>query len=136
MKKKLFVVVLIAVMLMLVAGCAPGSTLQINTPVPNPKTGTPVPDGQITVPGVNIQVNAPGPNPLIRQADTQGRVAGILMGIWHGVISPITLIVSFNNPNVQMYEVHNDGSQYNLGFLIGVAILFLVLGAAAGSRRK
>lgn len=136
MKKKLFVVVLIAVMLMLVAGCAPGSTLQINTPVPNPKAGTPAPGGEINVPGVSIQVNAPGPNPLVSQANAQGRVAGILMGIWHGVISPITLVVSFFNQNVQMYEVHNDGSPYNLGFLLGVAIVFLILGAAAGSRRR
>ncbi len=136
MKKKLFVVVLIAVLLVLVAGCAPGSTLQINTPVPNPKTGTPAPGGEINVPGVSIQVNAPGPNPLVSQANAQGRVAGILMGIWHGVISPITLVVSFFNQNVQMYEVHNDGSQYNLGFLIGVAIIFLILGVTAGSRRR
>ena len=136
MKKRLLVVVLIAVMLVMVAGCAPGSTLQINTPVPNPKAGTPAPDGQINVPGVSIKINAPGPNPLVNKADTQGRVAGILMGIWHGVISPITLVVSFINPNVQMYEVHNDGSPYNLGFLIGVAIVFLILGAVAGSKRR
>ena len=136
MKKKIFVVVLIAILLVLVAGCAPGSTLQINTPVPNPKAGTPAPDGQINVPGVSIKVNAPGPNPLASKADAQGHVAGILMGIWHGVISPITLVVSFINPSVQMYEVHNDGSPYNLGFLLGVAIVFLILGAAAGSRRR
>jgi hypothetical protein len=34
-----------------------------------------------------------------------------------------------------MYEVHNDGNQYNLGFLIGVAIVFIILGALVGSRR-
>ncbi len=34
-----------------------------------------------------------------------------------------------------MYEVHNDGNQYNLGFLIGVAIIFIILGALVGSRR-
>jgi hypothetical protein len=35
-----------------------------------------------------------------------------------------------------MYEVHNDGSQYNLGFLIGVALVFLILGIIGGSRRR
>jgi hypothetical protein len=73
---------------------------------------------------------------MMNTADAQGNVAGILMGIWHGIISPVTLVVSFVNPNVQMYEVHNDGSPYNLGFLIGVAIVFILLGVFAGSRRR
>jgi hypothetical protein len=87
------------------------------------------------VPGVSIQVYAPGPNPMVKIADAHGRVAGILLGIWHGVISPVTLVISFFNKGVQMYEVHNDGNQYNLGFLIGVAIVFIILGALVGSRR-
>jgi hypothetical protein len=136
MKKKLLFFVLMVVMLGAVVSCAPGTVPQINTPVPNTQAGTPAPNGQINVPGVSIQVNAPGPNPMVKKADASNHVAGILMGIWHGVISPITLVVSFINPNVQMYEVHNDGSQYNLGFLIGVAIVFLILGALAGSRGR
>ena len=136
MKKKLFIFVLMAVMLVMVAGCAPGTGVQINTPVPNTQAGTPTPNGQINVPGFKIQIDAPGPNPLANIADAHSRVAGILIGIWHGVISPVTLVVSFINPNVQMYEVHNDGSPYNLGFLIGVAIVFLILGVFAGSRRR
>jgi hypothetical protein len=135
MKKKLFIFVLMVVMLGLVSGCAPGSVVQINTPVPNPQTGTPAPGGQITVPGVSIKIYAPGPNPLVNTAEVHGRVAGILLGTWHGVIAPVTLVVSFFNPNVQMYEVHNDGSQYNLGFLLGVALVFVILGAIVGSSR-
>jgi hypothetical protein len=134
-KKKLFMIVLIAVTLLMVSGCAPGSVAQINTPVPNAKTGTPVPSGQISVPGVNIQTYAPGPNPLVDTADSHGSAAGILLGIWHGIISPVTLLLSFINKGAQMYEVHNNGSQYNLGFLVGVAVLFLLLGAFVGSRR-
>jgi len=136
MKNKLFLFVLLIVLLVLVAGCAPGSGVQINTPVPNTKASTPIPNGQINVPGFKIQIEAPGPNPLVNKADTHSRVASILLGIWHGIISPVTLVVSFINPNVQMYEVHNDGSPYNLGFLIGVAIVFLILGAFVGSRRR
>jgi len=34
----------------------------------------------------------------------------------------VTLVLSFFDQGVQMYEVYNDGSQYNLGFLLGVAI--------------
>ncbi len=136
MKKKLFIFALMTVMLVMVAGCAPGTVLQINTPVPNTQAGTPAPNGQINVPGVSIQVYAPGPNPLVNTADAHGHVAGILLGIWHGFISPVTLVLSFINKGVQTYEVHNDGSQYNLGFLLGVAILFVILGAIVGSRRR
>ena len=135
MIKKLFFFVLTAVMLVMVTGCGTGSVVQINTPVPNTQAGTPAPNGQINVPGVSIQVYAPGPNPTVNTPDAHGRVAGILLGIWHGVISPVTLVISFFNKGVQMYEVHNNGNQYNLGFLIGVALVFVILGALVGSRR-
>ena len=134
MKKKLFIIILMAVMVVIAAGCGPGSVVQINTPVPNTKAGTPAPNGQINVPAMSIQVNAPGPNPTVDTADAHGRVAGVWLGIWHGVISPVTLVISFFNKGVQMYEVHNNGNQYNLGFLLGVAIVFLILGALVGSR--
>jgi hypothetical protein len=134
--KKLLFFVLMVVMLVTVVSCAPGTFPQVNTPVPNTSAGTPAPGGQINVPGVSIQVNAPGPNPLVNKAGANDHVAGILMGIWHGIISPVTLVMSFIKPNVQMYEVYNDGSQYNFGFLVGLAIVFLILGLIAGSRRR
>lgn len=136
MKNKLVIFGLMAVMLVMIAGCAPGTIAQINTPAANPQAGTPTPNGQIDVPGFKIQIYLPGANPLVNKVDANNRVAGILLGIWHGIISPVSLVVSFVNPNVQMYEVHNDGSSYNLGFLVGVAIVFLILGAFAGSRRR
>ena len=136
MTKKLFLFALTAAWLVLAAGCASGPVAQIDTPIPTAKAGTPAPSGQITVPAVSFQIYIPGPNPLINTADGHGSSAGILLGIWHGVISPVTLVWSFINPNVQMYEVHNNGSQYNLGFLVGVAIVFLFLGVFAGSRRR
>ena len=135
MKKELFTFTLMAVMLVVLAGCAPGTIAQINTPVPS-TPGTPAPSGQINVPGVTIQLSAPGPNPLLHTADAQGRVAGIAVGLWHGIISPVTLVLSFVKQGVQMYEVHNDGNQYNLGFLLGVALVFALLGATARSRRR
>ena len=136
MKNTISIFVLLTIMLVIAAGCAPGNVVQINTPVPNAQGGTAASNGQIKVPGFILQLNLPGPNPQIKKADGLGRIAGILTGIWHGVISPITLVVSFFDPNVQMYEVHNDGSQYNLGFLLGVALVFLILGITAGSRRR
>jgi hypothetical protein len=135
MKKKLLIFVLIAVTLVLIAGCVPGTVAQVNTPVPNAQAGTSALGSQINVPGVSIQTFAPGPNPLLNTTGANGQAAGILLGIWHGIISPVTMVLSFVNKDVQMYDVHNDGSQYNLGFLIGVAILMVVLGAGVGSRR-
>ncbi|HEX7395509.1 MAG TPA: hypothetical protein VF313_11325 [Anaerolineaceae bacterium] len=137
MKKKIIAFVLMTVMLVMIMGSAPGTVIaQTNTPVPNNQAITPTPNGQINVPAFSIQIFAPGPNPVANTTDAYNRVAGPLLGIWHGIISPITLLVSFINSNVQMYEVHNDGSPYNLGFLIGVAIVFLLLGVTAGSRRR
>ncbi len=114
----------------------PVQRIQINTPAPNSQIETVTPNEQINIPGFSIKINVPGPNPLVNTAGSRGSISGTLLGIWHGIISPVTLIVSFINPNVQMYEVHNDGSQYNLGFLIGVAIVFLILGIIGGSRRR
>ena len=118
MNKKLLLFAFMALLLIFIAGCAPGTATQIN------------------IPGVSIQINTPGPNPMINTADTNGKVAGFLPAIWHGIISPVTEILSFVNPAIQMYEVHNDGSQYNLGFLLGVAIVFMLLGVLVGSRRR
>jgi hypothetical protein len=118
MKKKLFIFVLMTIMLVMVAGCAPGTATQID------------------IPSVSLEISVPGPNPLANTADTNGHAAGVLLGIWHGIISPVTLVLSFVNPVLQMYEVHNDGSPYNFGFLLGVAIVFLILGVFAGSRRR
>ena len=135
MKNKNLVFVTMIVILITTAACTPGTGLQITTPKPVTQAGTPVPGGEIDVPGFKIRFNAPGQNPLVNQVDVNNRVSGILIGIWHGIISPVTLILSFINPDIQMYEVHNNGSQYNLGFLIGVALVFLLLGVFAGRRR-
>jgi len=137
--RKLQVIFILGIMaLFMAAGCSPstGSVVQENTPVPNPPAGTPAPGGQISVPGVNVQVYAPGANPLINTADAHGRPAGFALGLWHGIISPVTLLLSFiNKQTVQMYEVHNAGNVYNLGFFLGVLIMPAVLGLLVGSRR-
>jgi hypothetical protein len=136
MQKPVVLTGLFLVMLFTITGCAPGTTFHINTPAPTAQTGVPVPNGQINVPGITVQLYAPGPNPLTNTPDSQSRVAGILTGVWQGIISPFTLIGSVINPSIQMYEVHNDGAPYNLGYLLGVAIVFAFLGAYAGSRRR
>jgi len=134
MNKRISIFILMALLFVMLAGCAPGSGIQVNTPIPNKQTGEPASGDKIVFPGVVIDINAPGPNPLVNTADANGRVAGILLGIWHGIISPITLVLSFINKDVYMYEVHNDGSPYNLGFLLGFIVLLAVF-IGIGSRR-
>lgn len=50
--------------------------------------------------------------------------AGFWAGFWHGIISPITFVVSLFNPGVRMYESHNAGRLYDFGFLVGVLVVF------------
>jgi hypothetical protein len=77
---------------------------------------------------------APGPNALEKTTDADGKVAGFWMGIWHGLISPVSFIVSLFSKNVRLYEVHNNGGWYNLGFVIGAG-LFLS-GGILGRKKK
>jgi hypothetical protein len=76
---------------------------------------------------------APGPNSAEKTANAEGKTAGFWLGLWHGLISPVTFIVSLFSPNIDMYEVHNSGSWYNFGFVLGAG-LFLQ-GGIFGSRR-
>lgn len=79
---------------------------------------------------------APGPNQLAKSPDEEGEVAGFWKGLWHGIIAPITFIVSLFSDNVHMYEVHNNGNWYNLGFLIGMVIILGGGGGGACSRSR
>jgi hypothetical protein len=90
---------------------------------------------QVTTPDSTMQLTAPGPNPMLNQPDGLGRVASAGAGLWHGIIAPITLVLSFFNSDIQMYEVHNAGSEYDLGFLIGVTVIVSLLGLFIRMRR-
>lgn len=50
--------------------------------------------------------------------------AGFWIGLWHGLISPITFIISIFNPKVRIYEINNRGRLYDFGFILGVSISF------------
>lgn len=76
---------------------------------------------------------APGPNDVEKTPNAQGKIAGFWLGLWQGLISPITFIISIFSKNVRIYEVHNSGFWYNLGFVIGAG-LFLQ-GGILGSRK-
>jgi hypothetical protein len=76
---------------------------------------------------------APGPNDLEKTPDSEGKVAGFFKGIWHGLIAPITFVISIFSKSVRFYEVHNNGAWYNFGFVLGAG-LFLQ-GGIFGSRK-
>lgn len=79
---------------------------------------------------------APGPNQLADVPNEEGQLAGFWQGLWHGIISPITFIVSLFSHTVHLYEVHNNGGWYNLGFLIGAAMVLGGGGGGAARRSK
>ncbi len=77
---------------------------------------------------------SPGPNSFEKTPDKEGEIAGFFMGIWHGLIAPITFIISIFSNNVSFYEAHNNGNWYNFGFVLGAG-LFLS-GGILGRRKK
>lgn len=48
--------------------------------------------------------------------------AGFLAGLWHGMIAPFTFFVSIWDTTVSVYETHNNGRSYELGFILGLAV--------------
>ena len=63
---------------------------------------------------------AAGTNPTVDVLDADGKSAGFWSGLWHGVISPVTFIISLFSDNVNVYEVYNSGNWYDFGFILGV----------------
>ena len=78
---------------------------------------------------------AAGPNVEQGSADAAGQIAGFWLGLWHGIISPVTFVVSLFTETVNIYEVHNNGNWYNFGFVLG-AVFLIGGGGTAGSRTR
>jgi hypothetical protein len=80
----------------------------------------------------------PGPNEFEKTVNQDGKIAGFWKGLWHGLIAPITFIISIFTKNVRFYEVHNTGFWYNFGFVLGAG-LFLsggILGKGRSKKKK
>ena len=67
-----------------------------------------------------------GPNSKYKLPDAQPA------GFWHGLIVPITFIISIFNPNVRIYETSNRGRLYDFGFILGLTGSF----GGSGSRTR
>ena len=78
---------------------------------------------------------AAGPN-VVPHVDS---VAGFWKGLWHGLIYPVTFIISLFTDNVNIYEVRNNGNWYDFGFVAGIGLLHMIFGGhrhVSNRRRK
>ena len=75
---------------------------------------------------------APGPNPDVGTPTADGSPAGFWLGLWQGVIVPVTFVVSLFTDTVNIYEVHNTGNWYDFGFVLGLG---LFVGGPFGASR-
>ena len=78
----------------------------------------------------------PSPNQLKGTLNDQGAVAGFWIGLWQGFIAPFVFVVSLFKSSLSIYEVHNNGSWYNFGYLFGLACFFGGGGRGATRRKK
>ena len=46
--------------------------------------------------------------------------AGFFSGIWHGWIAPVSLLVSFFDRNISIYETFNKGWWYDFGYYMAI----------------
>jgi hypothetical protein len=75
---------------------------------------------------------AAGANPEAATPAADGSIAGFWLGLWHGLIAPVTFVVSLFSDSVGIYEVHNTGGWYDAGFVLGLG--FIVGGSSTGAQ--
>jgi hypothetical protein len=75
-----------------------------------------------------------GTNPSVDIPNIDGDIAGFWTGLWHGLISCVTFVISLFTDKVNIYELHNSGNWYDFGFILGVSIIFG--GSARSTKRR
>jgi hypothetical protein len=100
------------------------------TATPPSRTGRrPAAAGALLLAALVLTACTAGPNTAVDAA----AASGFWWGLWHGLISPITFVVSLFTDAVNVYEVHNTGNWYDFGFIAGVSVAF---SGPAASRRS
>lgn len=56
--------------------------------------------------------------------ETTSRPDGFFHGFWHGIILFFSFIGSLFNENIAIYNPKNNGGLYDLGFFLGVVVVF------------
>lgn len=64
---------------------------------------------------------------------TISKPAGFFSGVWHGWVSPISLVIGLFKHNIRIYEVNNTGWWYDLGYYMAIISGF---GGLSLSRRR
>ena len=86
--------------------------------------------GVLLVVVLTLGACAAGPN-----VDVAPTGAGFLLGLWHGIILPVTFVIPLFTDTVTIYEVNNNGNWYDFGFVVGLA-LFSGPALAGGRGRR
>lgn len=94
------------------------------------------PGGRLAQAFAALSRSVAGPNPAVDTPNEQGRVAGFWLGLWHGSIAPVTFIISLFSDKVHVFEVHNTGKGYLIGFLLGVTSIWGGGSRARSARRR
>ena len=78
---------------------------------------------------------AAGPNPDVAQT---AQSAGFWLGLWHGLITPVTFVISLFTDHVNIYEVDNNGNWYDFGYVLGLSVAFggMARSGATASRAR
>ncbi len=63
-------------------------------------------------------------NAFEQKVEAEDEVAGFWQGLWHGIITPVTFIISLFSDRIGFYEIYNNGNWYNFGYVIGLSIIF------------
>ncbi len=71
-----------------------------------------------------------------QHAASGGLLSQLLLGFWHGVIAPVTLIVEIVNRlaphalpwRLHLYEARDTGVAYDVGFYLGLVGSLIVIG--------
>ena len=79
---------------------------------------------------------APGANQSKGTPTEHHGVAGFWLGVWQGLIAPLVFVASLFKNDLSIYEVHNNGAWYNLGYLFGLACFFGGGGNRTARRRR
>ena len=77
-------------------------------------------------------------NPMTNKSpEDNGRVRGFFAGLWDGIIAvPAFVINLIAGKHGSFYNVYNNGSWYNFGFLIGIGAFVGGCSSAASSKHN
>ncbi|MFC1888032.1 hypothetical protein ACFLYK_04415 [Candidatus Cloacimonadota bacterium] len=67
---------------------------------------------------------------------TKERPAGFLWGIWHGWLSPLSLIIGIFDADIRIYETNNSGWWYDFAFYMAILGGFGGLSLSRKRRKK